>query len=187
MSILGFKKGELRAVVIIFILLFTAIFFNLQVSFRKSRDERRKGDIRAIYDALVYYHEDSSSFPASSEGRIVACLGGFDENNVPQRKECEWGWEGLTDIFAEESKEYIHTLPTDPYHNDGARYLYLSNGRTFQLYASLEGESEPEFDPAVVKRNLNCGNKICNYGLAFNDTPLDKSIEEYENEKRKNK
>ena len=187
MSILGFKKNELRVVVVIFLLLFAATGLNLQVSFRKSRDERRKGDLRAIYDALVYYHNDFSSFPASSEGRIVACLAGYDENGIAQRKECEWGWEGLSNIFEEEPHVYINTLPTDPYHNAGSRYLYLSNGRTFQLYASLEGKSEAEYDPAIVKRNLNCGNKICNYGLAFNDTPLDKSIEEYENDKRMQK
>lgn len=187
MRIFGFKKDELIAVIVIMLLLFTATFTNLQVSFRKSRDQRRKGDIRAIYDALVYYQTDFSSFPASTNGKIVACFDGLDKNSVPQRRPCEWGWEGLTNIFDEDTPPYLKTIPTDPFHNDGGRYLYLSNGRTFQLYASLESADEDEYNEAIIKRNLNCGNKICNFGLGFSDTPLDKSIEEYENDKRSNK
>ena len=47
----------------------------------------------------------------------------------------------------------------------------------------LEGKgNEIGFDEAIIGRNLPCGEEICNFGRAFSVTPLDKSIQEYENE-----
>ena len=181
----GFTKKELYFVIATIFLISFATYANLQVSFRRSRDVERKGDLRAIYDALVAYQVDVASFPPSDEGKIVACLDGYDDQGVPQRRSCEWGWEGVTYYFEDGTiGKYIETLPTDPKHNEGRRYLYLSNGRHFQIYTSLEGVSEPEYNSAIVERNLSCGDKICNYGLADEVTPLEKSIEEYENELR---
>lgn len=177
----GFSKKELYFTIITIGLIIFATYSNLQVSFRKSRDVERKGDLRAIYDALVDYQVDVASFPPSDQGKIVAC----DDPGVSTRRACEWGWEGITYHFEDGTVgKFINTLPTDPQHNDGRRYLYLSNGRHFQIFASLEGKDEPEYNAAIVARNLPCGDQICNFGLADNVTPLEKSIEEYENELR---
>jgi hypothetical protein len=46
----------------------------------------------------------------------------------------------------------------------------------------LESKEEAEYNEAINKRNLSCGNSICNFGLASGDTPLTKTIEEYEYE-----
>lgn len=182
MTIFGFKKIELLVVFLILLSIGTVTFRNLQVSLRRSRDIQRREDLWRIHDALVAFHKDELSFPPSQDGKIVACHGGVDANNVPQRRACDWHVDTLPNIFS--GAVYLEHMPTDPKHNDGGRYYYISNGRYFQVYGALEGVDEDEYDPDVVARNIMCGNRVCNFGRGFSGTPLDKSIEEYENELR---
>jgi type II secretory pathway pseudopilin PulG len=77
----------------------------------------------------------------------------------------------------------IPSLPKDPGTPMGYSYLYLTDGKFFQLYASLEGGSdESVYSPTIEKLGLKCGEFICNFGKASGETPLDKSLQEYENE-----
>lgn len=180
--IFGFTKLEAFATFAILLTIGLAIYMNLQISLQRGRDIQRKNDIKAIHDALIQFHIDEASFPQSREGKIVSCLGGYDEGGIPQFAPCEWHTDAFANIFT--GAVYIPNLPTDPTHNEGARYHYISNGRNFQIYAALEGRDEAEFDAAIEARGLMCGNKICNFGRGFGATPLDKSLEEYENELR---
>lgn len=184
--VLTLNRKEFGFIFITLLVVILATYLNLLTSFLRARDSQRKGDIRAIANALDAYQIDIASFPASSNGKIVACLAGVDESGIPQRKECQWGVDGLRDIFYEDANypDYIKTLPSDPHTKDGASYLYLSNGRHYQIFTSLEGEDEAEYNPEIVARNLPCGTKVCNYGLSDKDTPLAISVEEYENELR---
>ena len=179
---LGFSKPEFTFVTILLLVLCGAILINLQVSYRKSRDLRRKDDVRAVTDAVEAFRNDYAYFPFSTEdGRIIACL--EDTENPPLDEEgniifsaCEWGNDTI--------HGYIQNLPTDPQTDDGGQYLYISNGRRYQMYATLESSAESEYNLEVVNRGLYCGTKICNYGIAHGTTPLDISLEEYENELR---
>ncbi|OGM33065.1 hypothetical protein A2803_03025 [Candidatus Woesebacteria bacterium RIFCSPHIGHO2_01_FULL_44_21] len=182
MTILGFTRKEIAAVTIILAVIAMATAANLAVALRRERDSQRKSDLWTIYDGLVRYQIDTASFPPSFEGKLVACYGGVDERGVPQAVPCDWHSDGITNIFT--NAVYLANLPTDPLHNEGSRYYYISNGRYFQIYAALEGTDEDEYMPEVVSRNIMCGNRLCNFGRGFMDTPLDKSIEEYENEIR---
>ena len=88
----------------------------------------------------------------------------------------------MRDVTDEAYAPYLINLPQDPQANGGITYLYLSNTKRFQLYTYLEGkESEDGYSPGMVGRNLECGkNYICSFGKSFGETPLDKSIEKYE-------
>ncbi|KKS77650.1 MAG: hypothetical protein UV74_C0013G0161 [Candidatus Woesebacteria bacterium GW2011_GWB1_43_14] len=185
MTILGFNKTEQVWVFIILSVLSVTVAVNMRVALRKSRDVQRKADIRSISDALLHYQSEFGFFPlSSSDGDILACKGEVGEDGILEFRACKWGWEELRDIFDESYPPYLKRIPSDPSHDAGARYRYISNGSRFQVYASLEGVDEPEYSEKILLRNLNCGDKICNFGLSFGDTPLDKSIEEYENEMR---
>ncbi|MBI2065889.1 hypothetical protein HYT60_00040 [Candidatus Woesebacteria bacterium] len=170
-----FTRQELFAVILILGAIVLASLANFKVSLRRARDVQRKSDVRSVTDALVKYSEDFGPFPLSEDGKIVACKG--PETKVDEKGRitgliaCGWGEDALVD-----------KLPQDPLFEKGFRYLYLSNGKRFQLYASLEGTDEPEYDPKIIVRKLSCGEFICNFGLSYGRTPLDKSIEEYENE-----
>lgn len=182
MRFLGFSKQELMAVTAILTVIGIATSANLSVALRRERDSQRKSDLWAIYDGLVSYQTATASFPQSFEGKIVACFGGVDELGIPQAVACDWHRDALKNIFT--GDVYMENLPTDPHHNEGARYYYISNGRYFQIYAALEGSDEDEYNESIVARNIMCGNRVCNFGRGFMQTPLDKSIEEYENELR---
>lgn len=182
MRILGYKKTEFVWVLVVLCVIGLATYLNLQVSLRRGRDVQRKSDIKTIHDGLLSYFIDESSFPQAFEGKIVACFGGVDDRGIAQAIPCDWSRDGLANIWSK--AVYLLHLPTDPHHNDGARYYYISNGRYFQLYAALEGRDEAEYDENIVKRNIMCGDRVCNFGLSSYGAPLDKSIEEYENELR---
>ena len=82
-----------------------------------------------------------------------------------------------------DSLSVIKSLPKDPGTPSGYSYLYFTDGKYFQLYASLEGKTdEAEFNPKIEALNLKCGNFVCNFGKASGSTPLDISLEKYENE-----
>ena len=77
----------------------------------------------------------------------------------------------------------MKVVPKDPGTPKGYSYLYFTDGRYFQIYASLEGGAdESQYSPVIEKRNLKCGNFVCSYGKASGSVPLDKTIQEYENE-----
>jgi type II secretory pathway pseudopilin PulG len=99
----------------------------------------------------------------------------------------------MLDSYKDKNSEYparlsdIATLPKDPGTPQGYSYLYITDGKYYQLYASLEGGTdESVYKPEIEKLGLKCGNFVCNFGVASGSTPLDKSLEVYENELQQN-
>lgn len=193
-----FTKQELIGVGAIFLLLIFATLLNLRVSIRKARDAQRRADLGTISEALYSYNARFGFFPPSEDGKIKACKAdNFEEvvtklKNDPNSveggvfaamKPCLWGEDKLSDIFDESYPSFLSPIPRDPKESEGIKYLYFSNTRMFQLYAFLEGgEGEVGFDRGIVARGLSCGVRICNFGKSSGETPLDKSLEDYEKE-----
>lgn len=178
-----FTRKEITGLSVIMVVLLFFMLFNFSISERKARDSQRKQDVRDIANALEAYRDDFGSFPASDNGKIVGCDTGKKDNlGMPILRACNWGEDFFGNSVDTKVRKYLERIPVDPRNSQGMSYYYLSDGRFFQLFASLEGEDEAEYDRVIIARNLVCGNKICNFGLASSHTPLDKSIEEYENE-----
>lgn len=193
-----FAKNELIGVVLIFLVVGIFTFSGLKTSIRRSRDAQRQADLGSISNALHNYQEEFGFFPPSENGKIKACKSDNFDQKLEKIKEdkvfdrnkffdalssCDWGQNSLIDVSEDSREPYLKTIPVDPKGNEGTSYLYLSNTNRFQIYAFLEGgEEEAGFNQDVVSRNLSCGDKICNFGKSFGDTPLDRSIEEYEAE-----
>jgi hypothetical protein len=76
--------------------------------------------------------------------------------------------------------EFMLAVPKDPQSKIGLEYVYLSNGRRFQILASLEDKEQDEYNQEIEARGIACGSRVCNYGRASGSTPLNISIEEYE-------
>ena len=55
-------------------------------------------------------------------------------------------------------------MPRDPLYNKGNSYKYISDGKSYEIYISLEGKDEAEYTPQIAAKYLQCGTKICNYG-----------------------
>ncbi|KKR28619.1 MAG: hypothetical protein UT61_C0045G0005 [Candidatus Woesebacteria bacterium GW2011_GWA1_39_8] len=194
-----FSKREFFGVFIIFAVLVVITLKNLQVAERRARDAQRRSDLGSLSNAVGKYYEDFGFFPlTTSDGSIQACRGAnYDEliKSLSQEMSfnrqkyleglvgCEWGKASLVDLQDSSYPAYLKTIPEDPLTDEGLYYFYISDGRFYQVYAYLEGEeSEDGYTPGIVARNLSCGEKVCNFGKAYGETPLDKSLEEYENE-----
>ncbi|OGM28870.1 hypothetical protein A2801_02825 [Candidatus Woesebacteria bacterium RIFCSPHIGHO2_01_FULL_41_10] len=183
MKLFGLTRGEALTIVVTLLAVGAATYFNLQISFQRARDTQRKNDIRTLHTALTQYQIDFASFPQSRDGNIFACASDeLNEEGLPKYRVCAWRDDTFRDIFDLSYPPYLQSLPADPLEKKGGEYLYISTGRHFQVFTALEGSDEPEYNPIIAARGLSCGNKICNYGLGDGNTPLDKTIEEYENE-----
>lgn len=183
-----FSKQEVFGISLIFLLLTSVSIPNFVSSLRRARDQVRKDDMGALVHALDAYFADFGIFPpAAPDGRIMACKkpgdpvtkdkdGRLVVNFIP----CDWSVDAIADVTQEGGKIYLPLLPRDPNFKKGPSYRYISDGVRFQIYVSLEGEDNDEFDAKIIARNLVCGNVICNAGRAYADTPTDTSLEEYQ-------
>jgi len=194
-----FSKNEFIAVLSILAVVVIVSLFNFRIALRRARDAQRREDLGTIYNALGTYQSQFGFFPlGSTDGKIKACKPeNFNElleefskgvefdtqGYLESLASCEWGASKLTDLGDVAQIPYLENIPQDPRTKVGISYFYISNGRRYQIYAYLEGEvNEIGYDASIVRRNLPCGNYVCNFGRADSITPLDKSLEEYENE-----
>jgi len=182
-----FNKQETFIVGLIILAIIGVSIPNFATSIMRARDSQRKNDLGTLKNGLATFQNDLGSYPlSSSDGKILACdpveRTTSNKQTFIEYGPCDWGKDALADELAPTYPAYIKPLAQDPKSREGAFYLYFSNGARFQVYAHLEVETDDEYDPKIVARRLACGDQICNFGKSSGDTPLEKSIEEYENE-----
>lgn len=132
-----------------------------------ARDIQRKNDLKHIATSLDNYRKQVSAYPVSRNGKMVSCL--VDEIF----RECEWGRDSLEST----QEAFIKPLPEDPLAPGGKySYVYSSNIRNYQIFASLEQSKDDEINQTVINRNIKCGDHICNFGVSSSGTPLDEEL-----------
>jgi len=113
----------------------------------KSRDTRRKSDLKQLQTALELYYSDFGSYPRPS---TLGC-------GVDEAFSSEICWSGLLSSF------YMKAIPTDPKNIDlGScgttpgcyvyHYCWLGSGQEFVLAANLENPADPD----IKVNNSNC-------------------------------
>lgn len=162
----GFTLMELLVVMVLLGILVALGLTNFRGSQAKSRDSRRKSELRQIALTLETYFNDKGQYPDDDgAGNIIACA-------PDDATKCDWGSQ-WTDS---KGTIYMITLPADP---SGKSYYYDVLGAantSYQLYARLEntldsdvtkdGSGNPE-----AYTGLSCGGaSLCNYGIASTDT-----------------
>lgn len=174
----GFSKNQLKGVSLILVLIIVITGVNLVASLRRSRDLQRKSDVRLVSDLTVNYQKEFGVLSLSKDGKIYIPTGELN-GNVAVYATCSWGYECLAgEKIDRSSPAYLGRLPVDPHNDKKVSYLFFSDGKYYQIYASLEGLMEEERDSKIESRGLQCGVRICNYGIG--SAPLDKSLEDYE-------
>lgn len=154
----GMTKNEFLVVLAMLAAVVLISLPNFQTSRVQARDVQRKNDLKHIRAALENYFKDFNAYPRSRDGRILAC------GNENELRSCEWGEDLVRDIRDPVYPPYINPLPRDPL-SPGHSYIYISNTRNFQLFASLEDRDDDEYNKEVAERGLKCGDKVCNFGL----------------------
>lgn len=198
----AFSKSEARIVFSILLSISIISLLNFRVSLMRSRDHQRKNDMYQIYQALAIYHAEFGYYPPSNEaGQIVAC-GEIeeDEKEIFKREDvlladkllsvfspCEWGNDSVRDLLDLSHKPYLENIPIDPSWQKGFSYFYISTVNHYQVLASLERADDIEFNEGVFERDVNCGNKICNFARASSRAPVDINLEQYEQELLENR
>ncbi len=166
----GFTLIELLVAVAILGILSTIALGSFQSSQMRSRDAKRKSDLKQIANALEMFYSDKGRYPASSNGQIVAC--------PYSTGTCFWGSGEFKDSST--GVIYFKTLPADP---SGFSYYYVASasGSAFQLYAHLENPKDQNCvnsNCSVAARSgINCGGDVCNFAItSANVTPTDTTL-----------
>lgn len=169
----GFTLMELLIVIALLGFLIAAGIGSYTSSLKKSRDTRRKNDLRQIAIALESYNNDFGRYPAANlDGTIFGCSVGT----------CAWGNQFLVSDANGNGVVYMSQLPGDT--SASQRYFYVTdaNGTYFQLYARLENLQDSDIpkngsNQARYFTNYICGTGTstvkCNYGVASSNKGLD--------------
>ena len=162
----GFTLMELMVVMVLLGILVAMGLSSFRSSQAKSRDSRRKAELRQTSLALEAYFNDKGRYPNDDGlGKIKGCTP--DDDTV-----CPWGEE----FVDKNGTIYMITLPADP--TSGLSYYYDvlgSSNAQYQLYARLENTLDSDVpkdgsnNPQVYS-GLSCGSKLCNYGIASTNT-----------------
>lgn len=166
----GFTLIEMLVVMTILGLLATVGLANYQGAQAKARDARRKSDLGQIKTAAETYFSDHRNYPGNSVSGQIVCI------DSPLTI-CDWG-----EQFVDENGTiYMARLPRDP--SSGRNYFYVTDGTQlkFKVMARLENCNDPTLiNPAAScgesPSGENCGDGICNYGIASGNATPDESF-----------
>lgn len=164
----GFTLIELLISIIILGALVSLVAQNFASMQLKSRDNKRKSDLRTISVALEAYYNDKGKYPNETvNGELAGC--GTGDNQV-----CTWG-STMTDQYG---TTYLNKLPYES--RSGMRYYYDVGGgnKTYQLYARLENTKDGSIPvdgqgSPLGYGGTNCqimATTLCNYGISSTNT-----------------
>jgi len=157
----GFTLIELMLVMVILGILVAIGTVAFTSSMKKGRDTTRKGNLRAITNALELYYNDNGRYPADISGGIKGCNGGVGLTPTPAPSPCP-----ANSAFKDANGTlYMAQLPTDPVASQVYYYRSPSISQ-FQIYARLENTQ----DPAIMiipapPSGPDCGG-TCNWGMS---------------------
>ncbi|HYD34829.1 MAG TPA: prepilin-type N-terminal cleavage/methylation domain-containing protein [Vitreimonas sp.] len=167
----GFTLMEIMIVMVIIGVLSTIGVGSYRSTQQKSRDARRKSDLKNIASALEVYYNDKSKYPddGSDSGKIYGC--GTKSTNDTGKTVCEWGEafeETVTGVTARTI--YMVKLPEDP--RSTYTYYYYTDGsrKIFHLYAYLENDLDTDIN--AEDSGYDCGAYECNYVVTSTNTSL---------------
>lgn len=159
---------ELLVVIAILGVLIVAGLGSFTSSQKKSRDVRRKNDLRQISLAMETYYNDFGAYPESdvSTNQIKGC--GIDGQQL-----CEWGDPWKKTPASGAPTVYMIALPSDP--QSGRSYYYESDGSYFKLYASLENELDTGagINQSGYGTRICGGTYSCTYGISSTNVAIE--------------
>lgn len=162
----GFTLMELLVVMAILGILVVAGLGSFSTSQKKSRDIKRKNDLRQMTLALETYYNDFGQYPMSDANHIPKGCGAGGAAS------CTWGsvW---SDVTPDPDTIYMISLPSDP--TSGRSYYYdSSDGSYFKIYALLENtlDTDTGVRQAGYSGTTCSGVLLCTYGVSSANAAL---------------
>lgn len=161
----GFTLIELMVVMVLLAILVTIGTGSFMSSQKKSRDAKRKADIRQVALSLEAYYNDIGRYPlVNASGQMMGCGAGAVAV-------CAWGTKWSNTSTTPETV-YMYTLPAESVFGRTLYYTTDVGGTYFKLYALLENTQD---EGAGVKQDgyagTNCGGAVeCTYGISSTNT-----------------
>lgn len=155
----GFTLIELLVVIAIIGLLATLSVIGFENARAKSRDTKRKQDLRAMQKALELYYNDNGVYPIT------------DLPNPTWRGACavygSYPTSGPTGYIPDLAPRYIGVLPLDPrpITNPNLCYLYRSDGQQYKILA--HGTTETQVPPSDPFYDIPRSGSQYTYGLCY--------------------
>ena len=165
-------------------ILAAVIMGGFRSSQRRSRDAKRKSDLRQIGQAMELFYADYDRYPtASSNGAIEACSynAALDEGVA-----CLWGSGKMEESAS--GRIYFRELPNDSRNGQDYYYKTLNSNQSYQLYARLENSEDQHCideccasdtksgcAPPALPTGVECGvGVVCDFSVTSTDvTPKD--------------
>lgn len=148
----AFTLIELLVVISIIAILVAAATTSWLNAQQKSRDGKRKSDLKSIQQALELYFQNNGRYPDTGTSNVIKC-------NVGQQDNIAWGGN-----FTCDSITYINPVPKDPVSARDHVYLYQATAvdpntnfpLKYVLSAKLENEKDPDYcrngDPTCMQK-----------------------------------
>ena len=144
----AFTLIELLIVITIIAILVAAAGASWTNAQQKSRDGRRKSDLKGIQQALELYFQQNGHYPQSSNDGKLMCPGSASV--------VEWGKNFTCDGGV---TSYMNPLPKDPVNSSGYTYYFESSvvlPAIVPLTYTISAKIENEKDPDIKSENLTC-------------------------------
>lgn len=168
----GFTLVELLVVISIIGVLSSIGLVAFRSAQFRSRDAQRKSDIKQLTNALELFYSDYGTYPASSNGQIMACP---YNSQTGVGVLCSWGVSEFRDVDGSGNTKttYFKVLPKDPVTEHSYYYNTVAvnsvNNAGFQIYSYLENLQ----DQSIITTAVSCGGgTLCNFAITSpNTTP----------------
>lgn len=160
----GFTLIELMIVMVLLAILVAIGTGSFMSSQKKSRDAKRKADLRQVAVTLEAYYNDMGRYPAASGGQMMGC-------GIGASGACAWGGAWSNTSTTPETV-YMYVLPTESVPGRSMYYATDAGGTYFRLYGLLENTQD---EGAGVNQGgysgTNCGGSVlCTYGISSTNT-----------------
>lgn len=150
----GFTLMEIIIVMALIAVLTIGVLASFTASLKKSRDGRRKSDLRVMQNSLALYNNSFNQFPANDvDFNILGC-------GVSGITVCPWGG-----IWQAGSQVLMKKIPNDPLVSRSYRYERVTT-ESYQLKTCLEYKSDGQCS-ATVEDWCNAGLNGCLYVIEY--------------------
>ncbi len=133
---------------------------------KKSRDGRRKSDLKQLQNALEAFASDHRGlYPSAVSNTVGACPAPVDRSLTGSS--CEWG---AGEFKMTDGALYMKQMVKDPGTVD-YYYAAAADNTSYQLYACLENTQDPGYNEYTSITCTGCpSSNHCNYGLSSSNT-----------------
>jgi len=129
----GFTLIELLVVISIIAILMAVATVSYTNAQQKSRDNKRKSDLKGVQQALELYFQQYGMYPEKDNAGLVKCSGGATGKS--------WG-----SAFTCDTTTYMNPLPKDPISTTSTPYYYDSTApySTYTISTVIENSKDPD-------------------------------------------